>query len=85
MHRMVSSFLILLLSLSLVGAHAQKTGEQTFIPWAGDEECNNSYPSYLCIPVDQTWEVVEFDGYSAPCFQNDDGSSMEDKKKDGYF
>ncbi len=40
-----------------------------------DWPCNQQGDSDLCIPLDSSWDVVEFSGYLADCFENDDGSS----------
>ena len=44
-------------------------------PLLADYPCNLQGDAQLCIPLDETWDVVEFTDGSADCYENDDGSS----------
>lgn len=51
-----------------------KNPHESFDVWR-DRECNMQGAGTLCMPLDGTWSVVEFDQGDPPCYQNDDGSS----------
>ncbi len=74
----MSKLLILLAIVVLVmpAALAEKP-DGGVIELFRDRECNMTGDSGLCMPLDDSWVVVPIDGYSDPCYQNDDGSSAQ--------
>ena len=75
MKRIIIAFLALAIGFALP-AMAQKDNTATSDPISSEYPCNQQGDSGLCLPLDATWEVVEFTNGAADCFENDDGSSV---------
>ncbi len=56
-------------------ALAQKHNDTNVEIMRSDWPCNQQGDANLCLPLDSSWEVVEFTNGLADCFENDDGSS----------
>ena len=57
-------------------AGSSKFNDTNVEPLRSDYPCNQQGDSGLCLPLDLSWDVVEFTNGIADCFENDDGSSV---------
>ncbi len=74
MKRILIAVLTLAIGFALP-ALAQKVDDINLEIARADWPCNQQGDAGLCLPLDTTWDVVEFIGGGADCFENDDDSS----------
>ena len=75
MKRILIAILIVTV-VSTMPALAGKINDTNFEVQRSDWPCNQQGDANLCIPLDSSWDVVEFTIGVADCFENDDGSSV---------
>ena len=76
MKRTILAVLAVTIMIAMPALAGNKINDTNVEPLRSDWPCNQQGDAGLCLPLDLTWEVVEFTNGVADCFENDDGSTV---------